>query len=193
MRLDTWVFWASIALPALAIGVLLLWHLAALLGGKLTRKRTTFRHSPEPPRSIQFPKEHTPAAAEDLPGGRIRRARELLALAEDDFRTLRFLGCLNRCKELGASFPDLPESAKAKQLADQITNDPQRLQQACAALVDSLAQMYVELAECWLRHGQAERAAACFQKVVQICPEARQTQAAQDGIRQIRNEIRPAT
>jgi hypothetical protein len=80
---------------------------------------------------------------------------------------------------------DLSEGAVGKQLSGQIKNDPERLERACAALVESLAEMYLELAESWLRKGQPQQAAAALQKIVQSCPETRQAQAARDRLRQL--------
>src|SRR6266446_8609060 len=74
-RLDTWVFGVSIAIPHLCIAVLVLWHLVTGLLGKLAKKRKTFRHSPEP-----------------LHEQRIRHARELLTLSEEESCKQRFLG-----------------------------------------------------------------------------------------------------
>jgi uncharacterized protein len=55
-RLDTWVFRVGIAIPILCIAVLVLWHLVNHLLGKLVKRRTTFRHSPEPPAPFQSSK-----------------------------------------------------------------------------------------------------------------------------------------
>ena len=75
-------------------------------------------------------------------------------------------------------------------LAEVPTNgdDPERLQQACTNLEDSLAQIYMELAESWLRRGQPQKAAAVFKKILQICPERHQAQLAQDRLQQISHE-----
>ncbi len=118
-RLDTWVFGVSIAIPLLCIAVLVLWHLVTGLLGKLAKKRKTFRHSPEP-----------------LHEQRIRHARELLTLSEEESCKQRFLGFLERCEALAATFPDLPEAGEATQLAAQIKNDLKRLQEVCSALVN---------------------------------------------------------
>jgi hypothetical protein len=77
----------------------------------------------------------------------------------------------------------VPEGAEAKQLAAQSKNDPERLERACAALVESLAEMYLELAESWLRKGQPRHAAAALQKIIQSCPDTRQAQVAWDRLR----------
>jgi hypothetical protein len=68
-------------------------------------------------------------------------------------------------------------------------DDPERLQQACTALEDSLAEMYLQLAESWLRRGQPQHAAAVLKKIVQICPERHQAQLARDRLQQIGNKL----
>jgi len=103
-RLDTWVFRVSIAIPLLCIAVLVLWHLANHLLGKLVKRRKTFRHSPEPPAPFQSPKglpgqpalngmvltgrsdgeAATPAGSEVLHEEKIRQARELLNLSREE-------------------------------------------------------------------------------------------------------------
>jgi hypothetical protein len=72
-------------------------------------------------------------------------------------------------------------------------DDPERLQEACAALEDSLAERYLELAECWLRKGQLQKAAAVLKKVLQVCPERPQAHLAQDRLQQIGKEIEGIT
>jgi hypothetical protein len=64
-------------------------------------------------------------------------------------------------------------------------NDPERLERSCAALVESLAEMYLRLAESWLRDGQPQQAVAALKKIIQRCPEARHAQAARDRLRQL--------
>jgi hypothetical protein len=194
-RMDTWVFRASIAIPLVCLAALALWHLVAYLGRKLARKRKPLRQALEParPGPQRLPGEPTraggapvlpPAGPEDIPADRRQFARELLALIRDDFSKQRFPSCLDRCKALAGTFPDLPEGAEAKQLAAQIRNDPERLQQVCAALAESLAETYLDLAESWLRKGEPGQAAASWQKLVQNCPETRQAQVARERLRQ---------
>jgi hypothetical protein len=68
-------------------------------------------------------------------------------------------------------------------------DDPERLQQTCTALEDSLAEAYIELAESWLRRGQPQKAAAVLKRILQICPEKHQAQLAQGHLRKISNEV----
>ena len=58
-------------------------------------------------------------------------------------------------------------------------SDPERLQQVCTDLEDSLAEVYKELAESWLRHGQPQKAAAAL-KILRMYPDGRQAKFAHD-------------
>jgi hypothetical protein len=80
---------------------------------------------------------------------------------------------------------DLREAAEAKRLAAQIQDDPERLQRACAMLADSLAEMYLDLAERWLRKGEPQKAAATLQQLVRSCPGTRWAQTARERLRQL--------
>jgi hypothetical protein len=195
-RMDTWVLKVSIAIPVVCVAALLLWQVVTYLAGKLPGKRKAARVAlePRPPLYSQhLSGEQAPAGAitTEAQVERARRARELLALARDDFSSHRFPSCLDRCQALAAAFPDLPEADDARQLASQIKNDPERLQRACAVLTESLAAMYLELAESWLRQGQPRQAAAVWQKLVQSCPETPQAQTARDRRRQSGAEQQP--
>jgi hypothetical protein len=63
-------------------------------------------------------------------------------------------------------------------------NDPQRLERACAGMEETLAQMYMDLAESWLRAGQRQQATAVWQKIVERCPETPQAQTARERLRE---------
>ena len=47
-RMDVWVLIVAIAIPVFCLAVLLVWHLAAYLSGKLITKRKTHRQALEP-------------------------------------------------------------------------------------------------------------------------------------------------
>jgi hypothetical protein len=70
-----------------------------------------------------------------------------------------------------------------------MADDPERLQQASTALEDSLAEIYLELAESWLRRGEPQKAAVALKKILQICPERPQAQFARDHLQQIGKEV----
>ncbi len=190
-RMDTWIFRASIAVPAVCLLGLLLWHLAGYLGGKGAKKPRAIRHALEPaPRLAEEQLRNSitsirPSGSDETRAEWSGRAGDLLARAREEFNAQLFARCYERCKAVAALFPDLPQGAEAKQLVAQIKNDPDRLGQVCAALVESLADTYLDLAESWLRKGEPQQAAAAWEKVIQSCPETRQAQLARERLRQM--------
>ena len=62
-------------------------------------------------------------------------------------------------------------------------DDPARLERACAALEERLAQMYLDLAESWIRAGQTQQAVAVWEKVVERSPQTAQAQVARERLR----------
>ena len=122
---------------------------------------------------------------------RIRRARELLAEAREEFRTQQYLLCLNRCDMLSRTFSDLPEGADAAELAGQIKNHPERLRQAADLASEQLGSIYLALAETCLRQGQPQQAVLWLERVTQALPNTRQADVAQMRLTQIQGQ--PAT
>lgn len=116
---------------------------------------------------------------------RARRARELLALARDDYRHQNYLCCLDRCELLTTTFGDLPEGSQAAQLAAEIKANPEWLKQACDGLSDRLGGLYLALAESWLKNGQPNQAVIYLERVLQTFPGTRQAEAAQLRLLQI--------
>jgi hypothetical protein len=121
---------------------------------------------------------------------RVRRAREQLALAADDYRSRHYVCCLERCKALAEAYPDLPEGTEALRLAARIKGDPESARQACEGLSDRLGELYLELAEGCLRQNQRQQAAICLERVLQVSPGSRLGQAARERLARL-NE-RPA-
>ena len=116
---------------------------------------------------------------------RVKRARDLLAQAREEYRTQHFLACLDRCDDLASSFGDLPEAADAIQLAAQIKNNPEWMKQVCESLSDRLGVLYLSLAETLLKKGQPQQATIYLERVVQTFPGTRQAEAAQVRLAQI--------
>jgi hypothetical protein len=116
---------------------------------------------------------------------RMRRARELLAQARDDYRTQKYLGCLERCEVLSTGYADLPEGAEADQLANEIKDNPEVLARACDSLHSRMGVMYLTLAESWVKKGQPQQAQLCLEKVLQTAPGTRQAEQAQVRLAQL--------
>lgn len=130
-------------------------------------------------------------AAEEKGDLRERRARELLARTHDDFRAGQLLGCLERCEVLAQEYADLPESQEAMQLALSIKNNPDWMRLVCDQLSDRLGQLYLALAETWLKKGQPQQAILYLERVLQAFPNTRQAEAAQLRLAQIQGQPTP--
>jgi hypothetical protein len=122
-------------------------------------------------------------------GDRARRAGQLLALARADYREQRFLGCLERCKMLKADYADRPEAAEAIRLETQIRNDPDEMRLACDNLTDRLGEMYLDLADAFLRKDQPARAILCLEWVVQACPGTPQAETAKERLAKVKSPV----
>jgi thioredoxin-like negative regulator of GroEL len=109
---------------------------------------------------------------------RVRQAREVLAQAREDYRTQQYLCCLDRCERLATSYADLPEGVEGEQLANQIKNNPEWLQQACETLTDRLSELYLALAETCIQKNQPLRAARYLERILQAFPGTPQAETA---------------
>jgi hypothetical protein len=156
-RMDTWVFRVSIAVPVVCLVGLVLWHLVSYLSGRFFKTRREGRQALEAP-----------------PFGEQRASRieERRSRVEDRHDSI---------VDAQASLVPGPGGTQAT----PIKNDPELLEQVCAARLNSLADAYLELAECWLHKGATVQAAATWAKVVQTCPQTRQAQVARERLRQL--------
>lgn len=123
---------------------------------------------------------------------RVRQARDVLALAKDEFRAGRFYDCLQRCEQLSLAFADRPESKEGASLALEIKNNPDRLAVACEQMNEKTAAMYLALADSWSKKGQDKEAVACLEKVLKLSPNSRHAALAQSQIAKIQGRD-PAT
>jgi len=117
-----------------------------------------------------------------------RRARELLALAKDDYRTQQYYGCLERCEILTSGYADLPEGGEAKQLAAEIKDNPELLTRACDSLNHRVGALYLTLAETWMKKGRPQEAQRCLERVVQSASGTVAAQLAELKLSQLRGE-----
>ncbi len=101
---------------------------------------------------------------------RAKRAQELLAQAQDFYKTKDHIPCLDRCEILMASYGDMPQSQTAYQLAASIKNDPKFMQAACDTMSDRLGNMWIALADTMLREGQPDRARYYFERIIHAFP-----------------------
>jgi hypothetical protein len=94
--------------------------------------------------------------------------------------------------------PEPPSASQSPKLLPRVrtqaavaptSDDPEKLQQACTALEDSLAESYLAQAENWLRKGQPKNAVAALQRICNMCAEKPQALAAQERLQQIGKQI----
>jgi thioredoxin-like negative regulator of GroEL len=117
---------------------------------------------------------------------RARAARELLAMAKDDFKSDKFYDCLQKCEQLNFAYADLPEGKEGATLATEIQSNPERLSIACDQMNQRTAAMYITLAEAWAKKGQVAEAIACYEKVSKLCPNTRQGDIAVAQVMKLR-------
>lgn len=123
---------------------------------------------------------------------RVRLARDLLAVARDDFRSDRLYDCIQKCEQIAIGYPELPEAKDANALLADIKGNPQRLAQACDQMNDRTAAMYMALADSWSKKGQTAEASACLKKVMALCPNTRHADLAQAELTRLNGKTAPA-
>jgi thioredoxin-related protein len=119
---------------------------------------------------------------------RTRRARELLSQAKDDYHSLRFLSCLERCDALTTTFADTPEGTEAARLLAEIKDNPEWLQQASEQLSNRMATLYLSLADAWLKRGQPQQAVYYLERLVQTLPNSPHAETAQARLLQLQGQ-----
>jgi hypothetical protein len=100
-RIDTWVFRVGVAVPAVCITVLVVWHLIGLLTGKNPKRRRKVRESPEPP--FPFPPKSPPPAptpADTTAGDAPDQLRQACMAAEESLART-YLGLAESCLRTG--------------------------------------------------------------------------------------------
>jgi thioredoxin-related protein len=116
---------------------------------------------------------------------RARTARDLLALAREEFRAGRYYDCLQKCDQL-AAFSELAESREGAALSTEIKSNPERLAIVCDQMNQRTATMYLALAESWVKKGQVTAAIACYEKVSRLCPNTQQGDLALTEVAKLR-------
>ncbi len=119
------------------------------------------------------------------------RARELLALAREEYRRSDYGRCLEHCETLIAAYKDLPEGKEGDSLATEIQNSPEKMAIVCDHLNERLAKHYTTLADTWMKKGQPLQAQLCLEKVLKHSPNSPQAQLAQVRLAQLQGK--PAT
>ncbi|MBM3979102.1 MAG: DUF255 domain-containing protein [Planctomycetes bacterium] len=122
---------------------------------------------------------------------RARVARDLLAVARDDFRAGRLYDCIQKSEQLSLAYADLPEAKEATALIADIKANPERLAKACEQMNERTAAMYMALAESWSKKGQTAEASACLKKVMALCPNTRHADLAQAELTKLLGKTAP--
>jgi hypothetical protein len=129
---------------------------------------------------------------EELQKRRERVARDLLAVARDDFRAGRLYDCIQKCEQIATAYAELPEAKHADALVADIKGNPERLAKACEQMNERTAAMYMALADSWTKKGQPAAAVACLKKVMALCPNSRHADLAQAEVVRIQSKTTPA-
>jgi thioredoxin-related protein len=116
---------------------------------------------------------------------RTRRAKELLAMAHDEYRSKLYLNCMERCEIISTHYADLGEGTEAARLAAEIRANPEYMKRACDQLADRLGVYYLSLAESYLQKGQPRQAITCLEKIVHLFPGSRPAETARARLSQI--------
>src|SRR5262249_28899294 len=83
---------------------------------------------------------------------RVRKAQELLAQARESYKSKDYILCLDRCDTLTGNYGDLDEGQQAAQMAAEIKNNPDILQNACDNLSARPATIYLALTDSFLQN-----------------------------------------
>jgi Thioredoxin-like len=116
---------------------------------------------------------------------RSKRVRELLAQAQDFYKTRDYIPCLDRCEIIISTYGDLPEGQQAFMLSSEIKNNPEWLQAAADVMTDRLGGIYLALADSYLKRGDTTRARFYLERVVQAFPGSRMAESAQIRLSQL--------
>ncbi len=128
----------------------------------------------------------------ELQQRRERIARDLLAVARDDFRAGRLYDCIQKCEQITTAYAELPEAKHADALLADIKGNPERLAKACEQMNERTAAMYMALADSWTKKGQPSEAVECLKKVMALCPNSRHADLAQAELTRLQSKTTPA-
>jgi len=109
----------------------------------------------------------------------LARAREVLALARDEYRGERYAACLEHCEYVAAVYSEQPEGREAATLIAQIKSDPDRLAVATEQIHEKAANLQLVLGDALLKRGDVKAATACFEKVARLAPAGKSAEYAQ--------------
>ena len=117
---------------------------------------------------------------------RKRQAQDMLALARDDYKSQRFLCCLDRCEQLATDYRDLPEGTDADKLATEIKENTEWSAKAADQLTDRLCILFLAQADAWLKKGQPQQAVLHLDRLVKLYPTSRHAEVARGKLARLR-------
>ena len=120
---------------------------------------------------------------------RVQRAQNLLDQARHDLEAGLSLSCMERCGVLNSEYADLPQSAEAKKMLEQLAADSDAIGRTRSRLDKILADAYVKRAEDLRTRGDVASALACLEQACQICPESSEARAALAQLKQERAKL----
>jgi hypothetical protein len=97
----------------------------------------------------------------------------------------RVAGLLEISERLVARYPESEEAKRAREEAQAIRNDPDKLRLAAEHAADRLAGLYLNLAEAWISQGRPQQGAFYLEKVMVTFPGSRHAEAAQARLAQV--------
>jgi outer membrane protein assembly factor BamD (BamD/ComL family) len=118
---------------------------------------------------------------------RADRARDLLALARQEFKANHILACLDYCQTLTQTYGDTAEAKEALKLANEIRGNTELLTQAAESLTERLGTVYLDLADAYSKQGKFDQAQTCLEQVMRTCPGSAMATAASERLDQLRN------
>lgn len=114
------------------------------------------------------------------------RAAQLLESARQEYRDEKYLICLDRCDQLIESHADTDEAKEAAKLAALIKENPEWTRRAAEQLGERMANLYLSLADSWLKKGQPQQATYYLERVGRVAPGTRQAEQANRRLAQLR-------
>jgi thioredoxin-related protein len=117
-----------------------------------------------------------------------QQARELLALAKEDYRLGQHLCCLDRCKTLMDEYLDFKEAQEARSLYDTITSNPDWMQDACNKMNERMGNMQLLLADSYLKKGKRQEAMDTLQKLTKLLPGTTHAEIARARLNQLNGQ-----
>lgn len=117
-----------------------------------------------------------------------QQARELLAMAKEDYRLKQHLFCIDRCKTLMEEYAECKEAREAQDLYEAITTNPDWMEGACDKMSERLGNMHLLLADSYLKKGKRQEALSTLQKVMKLMPGTQHAEIARVRLNQLNGQ-----